>query len=116
MNCTAKAAKTTPESRLITAAPVTPSTCTRREAANISARHTAITSATTAKKPANSTGFPATSPASNRMVASAPGPAMNGKASGNTEMSSRLSDSSRSGWVDRVPEVRANTMSSEIRN
>ena len=50
------------------------------------------------------------------MVASAPGPAMNGNASGNTEMSSRFMASSRSGMVDLVPEVRANTISSEIKN
>ena len=50
------------------------------------------------------------------MVASAPGPAMKGKASGNTEMSSRVLASSCSLVVEWVPEVRANTMSSAIRN
>ena len=41
---------------------------------------------------------------------------MKGKASGNTEMSSRLRHSSSSGVVVRVPEGRANTISSAIRN
>ena len=50
------------------------------------------------------------------MVASAPGPAMKGNASGKTEISSRFSDSSRSGVVERVPDGRANTISSAIRN
>ena len=41
---------------------------------------------------------------------------MKGNASGNTEMSSRFLASSCSRVVDLVPEVRANTMSSEIKN
>ena len=50
------------------------------------------------------------------MVASAPGPAIKGNASGNTEMSSRFFASSCSGVVERVPDGRANTMSSAIKN
>ena len=41
---------------------------------------------------------------------------MNGKASGNTEMSSRFLASSCSGVVERAPDVRANTTTSAIRN
>jgi hypothetical protein len=41
---------------------------------------------------------------------------MKGKASGKTDISSRFLASSCSVLVERVPEVRANTMSSAIRN
>ena len=41
---------------------------------------------------------------------------MKGNARGNTEMSSRVLASSFSGVVDLVPDVRANTISSAIKN
>ena len=85
----ARAANTTPDNRLITLAPVTPSTCISRGAANIKHQQMTSTTATTPKNPANNTGFPQVSPAVNRIVANAPGPAMKGNASGKTEMSSR---------------------------
>jgi len=97
-------------------APVTPSTFIRRGVAYINTQQTMSTSATTPKKPANNSGFAPTSPAVSKIVASAPGPAMKGNASGNTEMSSRLLASSCSDVVERVPEGRANTMSSAIKN
>src|SRR5215469_11827715 len=50
------------------------------------------------------------------MVASAPGPAMNGNASGNTEMSARRRLSAASPEEVRVPDSRANTISSDRRN
>src|SRR5262245_33226676 len=49
-------------------------------------------------------------------IASAPGPAMKGNASGKTETSLRLIPSTFSSGVVRVPDSRANTISSAIRN
>ena len=91
MNCTASAASTTPESRLVTLAPVTPSTPHEAGCERASAPSTpAAPETTTPRKPDEfSSGLPRTSPAVRRMVASAPGPAMKGNARGNTEMSSR---------------------------
>src|SRR5882762_9918920 len=115
MNWTARAASTTPDNLLITLAPVTPSTFINRGAASISPQQMTITTVTTPRNPTNNTGLPQTSPAVSRIVARAPGPAMKGNASGKTEISWRLSDSSRSDVVERVPEGCANTISSEIK-
>jgi hypothetical protein len=103
MNWTASAAKMTPDNRLMTLAPVTPNTFIRRGVASISTQQMSMTRNTTPKKAANSSGLPHNSPDVSRMVASAPGPAMKGKASGNTEMSSRVLASSFSVLVDFVP-------------
>src|SRR6202790_5158297 len=87
MNWTARAASTPPDSRLITLAPVTPSTFINRGAASIRPQQMTITTVTTPKNPTNNAGLPQTSPAVSRIVARAPGPAMKGNASGKTDIS-----------------------------
>ncbi len=51
MNCTASAARITPERRLMTLAPVTPRTCISRGVASINTQQTTSTSDDTARKP-----------------------------------------------------------------
>ena len=75
MNCTASAARTTPERRFMTVAPVTPRTSISRGAASIRPRHDQDHERD--DRPGirrTARGFPQTSPAVNKMVASAPGP------------------------------------------
>ena len=83
-------------------------------------RHSSVmasTSSSTAITLTKYSSWPWPSPTISRMVVSAPGPAMSGNASGNTEMSSlkRASASSRP-VVERPPDWRANTMSMAMRN
>ena len=70
----------------------------------------------TPKRPADSLKSPREAPKVRSTIASAPGPEMNGNASGNTEMSARFFASTRSFEVWRVPDSRAKTISSAIRN
>src|SRR5882762_214715 len=117
-NCTASAPRITPRSRLATLAPVTPITRISGSASSINSSAIASTAAAAASSAPKSAAWPArcSGPNHSRMVASAPGPAMNGNASGKTEISARRRLSAASLLEVRVPDSRANTISSASRN